>query len=192
MCSGRFLPGIMRLGLEADHSPPSNTKFKNEWRYTSTSTHAFMARTVTIILSLCMAHILTCIITKVKKVKCTLVQTLRLCTGRTAHRESRCIAILFLNHGTRREWEVSVTPRPHFTPGKGPVPIVQVAGWAPWTVWTCAENLTPTGIRSPDRSARSQLLYRLRYPAPRNHRHMLIKAFPLTVTTWWSKSVGIC
>jgi hypothetical protein len=29
------------------------------------------------------------------KVKCTIVQALRLCTGRTAHRESRGIAILF-------------------------------------------------------------------------------------------------
>jgi len=30
-----------------------------------------------------------------KKVKCTLVQALRLCTGRTAHRGSRGIAILY-------------------------------------------------------------------------------------------------
>ena len=29
------------------------------------------------------------------KVKCTLVQALRLCTGRTAHRGSRGIALLF-------------------------------------------------------------------------------------------------
>jgi len=36
------------------------------------------------------------------KVKCTLVQTPRLCTGRTAHRESRGIALLFLDYGTRR------------------------------------------------------------------------------------------
>jgi len=37
-----------------------------------------------------------------KRVKCTLVQELRLCTGRTAHRGSRGIALLFLDHGTRR------------------------------------------------------------------------------------------
>jgi len=36
------------------------------------------------------------------KVKCTLVQALRLCAGRTAHRGSRGIAILFHDHGTRR------------------------------------------------------------------------------------------
>jgi hypothetical protein len=37
-----------------------------------------------------------------KKVKCTLVQALRLCTGRTARRESRGIALPFHDHGTRR------------------------------------------------------------------------------------------
>jgi len=56
-------------------------------------------------------------------------------------------------------------PRPLFTPGKDPVPIVQEAGWAPGAVWTGAENLAPTGIRSPYRPARSQSLYRLSYPA---------------------------
>ena len=35
-------------------------------------------------------------------VKCTLVQALRLCTGRTAQRGSRGIALLFLDHSTRR------------------------------------------------------------------------------------------
>ena len=40
---------------------------------------------------------------KVKvKVKCILVQALRLCTGRTAHRGSRGTALLFLDHGTIR------------------------------------------------------------------------------------------
>jgi hypothetical protein len=37
------------------------------------------------------------------KVKCTPVKALRLCAGRTAHRGSRGIALLFLDHGTRRE-----------------------------------------------------------------------------------------
>ena len=34
------------------------------------------------------------------------------------------------------------------THGKDPVPIVQEAGWALGPVWTGAENLAPTGIRS--------------------------------------------
>jgi len=60
------------------------------------------------------------------KVKCTLVQALRLCTGHTTHRGSRGIALPLLDHGTRRG--VSVTPWPLFILGKDPVPIVQEAG----------------------------------------------------------------
>ena len=52
------------------------------------------------------------------------------------------------------------TPHPgRFTPGKDPVPILQEAGWAPGPVWTGAENLASTGIRSPDRPTRSESLY---------------------------------
>jgi len=102
------------------------------------------------------------------KVKCTLVQALRLCTGHTAHRGSRGIALLFHDHGTRRGWRVSVTPRLLFTHGKDQVPIVKEAGWAPGLVWTGAENLA-NGIWSPDRPARSQSLYWLRYPAHIQH-----------------------
>ena len=63
-------------------------------------------------------------------INCTLVQALRLCTGRTVHRRSIGIALLFLDHGTRSGRGVSVTPRSLFTPGKDLVPIVQDAGWA--------------------------------------------------------------
>jgi hypothetical protein len=52
----------------------------------------------------------------------------------------------------------------HFTPRKDPVPIVQEAGWAPGPVWTYAKNLASTGIRSPDRPALSNSLYRLSSP----------------------------
>jgi hypothetical protein len=55
-------------------------------------------------------------------------------------------------------------PRPLSTAGKDPAPIEQEAGWAPGPVWTGAENLNPTGIRSPDRPDRSQSLYQLSYP----------------------------
>jgi hypothetical protein len=42
-----------------------------------------------------------------------------------------------------------------------------IGGWVgPGPVWTGAENLTPTGIRSPGRPARSESLHRLRYPGP--------------------------
>ena len=51
-----------------------------------------------------------------------------------------------------------------FPPEKEPVPIVQEAEWAPGPVWTGVEFLALTGIRSPDRPARSESLYRLSYP----------------------------
>ena len=40
------------------------------------------------------------------------------------------LSLHFHDPGTRRGWVVSSTPRPHFTPRKDPVPIVQEAGWA--------------------------------------------------------------
>ena len=52
------------------------------------------------------------------------------------------------------------------TPGKDTLPIVQEAEWAPGQVWTRAENLAHTGIRSPDPPARSESLYGLSYPGP--------------------------
>jgi hypothetical protein len=48
---------------------------------------------------------------------------------------------------------------PLSTPRKDPVSIVQEAVRAPGPVWTGAENLTPTGIRSPDHPSHSQSLY---------------------------------
>jgi hypothetical protein len=73
------------------------------------------------------------------------------------------MALLILNLGARRGgWLV---PRPgRFTPGKDPVPIVQEAGRALGPIWTCAKNLARTGIRSPDRLARSQSLCRAARP----------------------------
>ena len=59
---------------------------------------------------------------------------------------------------------VSSTPRPHFTPGKEPVPILQEAGWAPGPVWTGGKS-RPHRDSIPDRPARSQSLYLLSYPA---------------------------
>jgi hypothetical protein len=79
--------------------------------------------------------------------------------------ESTGIALLFSDLGTRRGWWVSVMAQPLATPGKDPVPSVQETGWAPGPVWTGAENLTPTRIRSLDRPVRSQSLYRMSYPA---------------------------
>jgi len=59
-----------------------------------------------------------------------------------------------------------------FFPGKNPVPTIYEARWDAEPVWTGAENLAPTGIRSTDRPARSESLYRLRYP--RSHMFVIL------------------
>ena len=51
---------------------------------------------------------------------------------------------------------VSSTPRPHFTPGKHPVPILQEAGWAAGPVWT-GKKTRPHRDSIPDRPARSSV-----------------------------------
>ena len=62
------------------------------------------------------------------------------------------------------EWSAA-RPGRSLPPVKDPIPIVQEAGWAPGAVWTDGK-FRPTGIRSVDRPARSQSLYRQSYPAP--------------------------
>jgi len=80
-----------------------------------------------------------------------------------AQRVGRGIVLLFHDRGTRRGWVVSSTPRPHFTPGKEPVPVLQEAGWAPGSVWMGGKSRSHLDS-IPDRPARSQSLYRLSYP----------------------------
>ena len=67
-----------------------------------------------------------------------------------AKRLGRGIALLFHDRGNRRGWVVSSTPRPHFTPGKDPVPILHEAGWAPGPVWTGRKS-RPHRYSIPDR-----------------------------------------
>ena len=64
-----------------------------------------------------------------------------------AQRLGRGIALLFHDRCTRRGWVVSSTSRPHFTPGKDPVPFYRRLG-GPQGRSGRAENLVPTGIRS--------------------------------------------
>ena len=81
-----------------------------------------------------------------------------------AQRVSKGIALLFHHRNTRRGLVVSSTLRPHLTPGKGPVPILQDAGWVPGPVWTGGKS-RPHQDSIPDRPAHSQSLYRPSYPA---------------------------
>jgi len=98
------------------------------------------------------------------KVKGTLVQALRLCTGRTAHRGNKVINLLFLDHGIRRGWGVSVTPRPFFTPGKTRYPLYSRLGGSQGRSGQVRRISPPSGF-DPRTVPRSQSLYWLRYPA---------------------------
>jgi hypothetical protein len=69
----------------------------------------------------------------------------------------------FFNLGARWWWVVNAMPRPVHPRERDPVPSVQEAGWAPGPVWTDAEILACTGIRSTDRPARTESLYRIPY-----------------------------
>ena len=73
-----------------------------------------------------MCNLITALVTvqfEVKvKVKRTLVQALRLCTGRTAHRGSRGIDILVYDHGTKRG-KGSVSRPGCSLPGKARYPL---------------------------------------------------------------------
>ena len=81
-----------------------------------------------------------------------------------AQRVGRDIALLFNDCSTRMGWVVSSTPRPHFTPRKDTVPILQEAGWVPGPGWKGGKS-HPNRYSIPDRTAPTQTLYRLRYQA---------------------------
>ena len=83
------------------------------------------------------------------------------------------------------------SPHPgRFTPGKDPVPIVQEAGWAPGLVWTGVKNLAPTRMRSPDRPARCELMYRLCCPSPLSAKVQYLFPFSFPVLLSWGEQVS--
>jgi hypothetical protein len=87
------------------------------------------------------------------------------CRGDRDPHSWSCIALLFLNPGARWGWVVNATPRPLY-PRERPGSHC-IGGWVgPTPVWTGTENLDPTGIRPPDRPARSESLYRRSYTGP--------------------------
>jgi len=99
-----------------------------------------------------------------KEVKCALLQALRLCAGSTAHSGSRGIALLYLEHGTRRGWGGCSLP-----PGKTWYPLYRRLGRHEGRSGQVRKISPPTWIRSPDRPACSQSLNRLSYPAYTSH-----------------------
>ena len=65
---------------------------------------------------------------KVNKLRWTLVQALRLCAGRTAHRGSRGIALPFHDHGIRRGEGSASRPGRSLPPGKARYPLYRRLG----------------------------------------------------------------
>jgi hypothetical protein len=62
------------------------------------------------------------------------------------------------------------------TPARATYPLVlilQGGMWALGPLWMGAENLDDTGVGTPNRSARSKSLYRLRYPTPSQYSQIL-------------------
>ena len=65
---------------------------------------------------------------------------------------------------------------------KDPVPIVQETGWATGAgLDGCGKSRPPTEFRSPDRPARSESLYRLRYPGPRIYAYIYLYLYRLVI-----------
>ena len=101
-----------------------------------------------------------CVISCILNVKITLEQATK------AQRGSRGTALPFSNLGARWGWVVKATPWPLYpreTPGTH-----CIGGWVGHKAGLdgCEKNLTSTGIRSPDRPARSESLHRLSYTGP--------------------------
>ena len=103
----------------------------------------------------------------VKKVKCTFVQALKLCTGRTAHRGGNGITLLFLDHGTRRGEGSASRPGRSLLPAKDPDLLYRRMGGPQGWSRHVRKIFNP-----PDRPARSQSLYRLSYPVPQSFMSM--------------------
>jgi len=74
--------------------------------------------------------------------------------------------ISFQEQQSRGNKVVNATLRPLYRRENETVPILQDGGWAPQPVCMGVKNIAPSGIRSPDRPARNESLYRLRSPGP--------------------------
>jgi hypothetical protein len=96
------------------------------------------------------------------KVKFTLEQAMKSQTGWGAIRSY--VALLF-NLGARWGSVADNTPWSIYHRERDPVLIAQEAGWVSGPVWLGAEDLVPIDIHFPDRPARSESLYRIRFPA---------------------------
>jgi len=74
-------------------------------------------------------------------------------------RVCRGTALLFHDCGTRRGWVVSSTPRPHFTPGKDPVPILQFLEHVPTQMPYSNFSFVPVSLMLQSRLAQQIIRY---------------------------------
>jgi len=109
------------------------------------------------------------------KVKCTLAQAPRLCTGHMAHRGNRGIALPFVDHGTKRGVGSVSCPNCSLPLGKTRYPLYRRLGGPQGQPEQVRKFSPPTGIQSPDHPAHSQSLYRLHYPAHLVHQYFAKK-----------------
>ena len=84
---------------------------------------------------------------------------------------------------------VSSTPRPHFTPGKDPVPILREAGWTLGPVWTGGKS-RPHRDSIPDRPARSSVAIPTELPGPRREKGYSPKTFSGLSTCSYARVPG--
>jgi len=95
-------------------------------------------------------------------------------------------------------WLRSTPQADRYTPGKDSVPFVQKAGWGPGPIWAGAENLVPTGIRSPGRPARKKSLYQPHCLDPRLSSLFTLNLLWFTMSVWalsaqcWTLRKAMC
>ena len=93
---------------------------------------------------------------------------------------------------------VSSTTRPHFTPGKDPVPILKEAGWAPGPVWMGGKS-RPHRDSIPERPARSSVAIPTELPGPLNisyriqilNKHNIVNAIRIYTSVALQKDLQV-
>jgi len=69
-----------------------------------------------------------------------------------------------LRLGDRKGWVAGTMPWLLISYERDAILIVQETGWALGPIWMGPENLTTTRVRTPDRPARGDSLYKVHYP----------------------------
>jgi hypothetical protein len=106
------------------------------------------------------------------------------------------MALLFHDHGTRRGEGSALRPGRSLPPGKTRYPLYRRLGGLQGRSGQVRKISTPSGIRLPDRPARSQSLYRLSYRAHNFYKlnlnfqmvHKFLHIFSTWKLLWWRRN----